>query len=212
MKNNTELTNELEQLYPLELQELLNNKDFNWIADEGYKRTSDGLIFTFSVVVTEDGEYRSHFWKLICNDRKMRISREDIFPTFSHYSEHILLSEFKGEWSELFFRKAAKHPEKVLCDIYGLHKEVFQNFFPIEKFVVSDLNQLCHLAGGCFSYGPMDILQYYYEILEKNGMEPYWLYTHQNGRGKNQELNKNLRLMLFGDSYFIGENFRFEKV
>ncbi|WP_079241395.1 hypothetical protein [Chryseobacterium indologenes] len=215
MEDYSALQEELELPFPEELKKLLTHKNLSEISLRAYEKDNEGsFIFTFSLTVTNNGLYDYHFWKLICEkNKRVKITPDELELHFSYYKEHFLLSEFREGVTELYFRKKSQNPDKLVSELYALHKKTFEDLFAIEKFLHADLNAVCHYAGGRFAEGPVSILKHYYALLEKHNMEPYYYQSEgEKRRGEERaEFFKDYKLVILGNTYCIGENFTFEK-
>lgn len=101
--------------------------------------------------------------------------------------------------------------------MYVHHRNAFGNFRVIEKFFNTEkkLNELCEMECGLFAKGPETYLEEYKSILEKQETQPYMYgnFKSKKWTGENWiEENSNLKLLLMGESFFIADEFKFERI
>ena len=172
------------------------------------------LHFTFSIFLGDINQNQTQCWKLqVLNYRDSKIDVDNMGGYFRFYCDHFLLSEFTDTKTELYFKKRALNPEKLLAAIYKIHNSVFGNYISLEKFINGgDLLNLCQANNGIFAHGPKHVLRYYYDVLQKAGAEPYYYgdFPAKNRNGEKWTLEENnLKLALLGGTYFIGTDFNF---
>ncbi|MDI9874058.1 hypothetical protein [Flectobacillus rivi] len=209
---------ELQNILPIELEEAFSSAEFE--NDGGLEICSieyleNELLFNFSFYLDELEERQRQYWQLKVNGYiESKIDNFGNFMTF--YSEHNLLAEFQDVETELYFKRKGDYPELLLTSIFELHTIVFDNLIPIEKFIQErQLFQLCKSETGLFAKGPKSILSFYFDMLQKAGKEPYYFGERKpqfwNGQ-KWAEYNSDLKLVLSGGTYIIGEEFNFMKL
>ena len=102
-------------------------------------------------------------------------------------------------------------------DLYVHHRSTFGNFRVIEKYFNTEkkLNELCEMEFGLFAKGPETYLEEYKSILEKQETQPYMYGNIKSKKWTGEkwaEENPNLNLLLMGESFFIADEFRFERI
>ena len=195
-----------------------NNGDFRVNA---IKFLGDDLYFDFSISTeTIDGQDEIQNWQMhVLKCRDSKIDFDNLEDEFRFYSDHFLLWEFTDKQVELYFKKGANNPELLFADIYILHHTIYKNLIPLEKFTNAsksyngnNLLTLCKADYGLFAKGPKRILEYYYNSLTYANTEPYYFGDRKPLKWDGKKFideNKDLKLVLLGSSYFIGQDFKF---
>lgn len=77
------------------------------------------------------------------------------------------------------------------------------------------MNELCEMEFGLFAKGPETYLEEYKSILEKQETQPYIYGNFKSKKWTGEEWieeNPNLKLLLMGESFFIADEFKFERI
>ena len=166
-----------------------------------YKGDDLKVLFTLSY---GDNERPEQFWQLdIIGIEKERFVRNWVtFPEI--YSDHFLLYEYIDNYIELYFNDKTSNPEKLLIDLYSSHSINYSSDlkFGIGINAPNGMLKLCSSDNGLFARGPKRILNEYAKCLTANGIRTNFISEIESDK-------KGLKLLLFGDSYFIGKNFKF---
>jgi len=211
---------ELYDILPTDLKETFQSLDYevggSLIANT-IKYLDNELLFDFTLFLGGIEQNENQIWQLqILNCLDSKISIENLAGYFNFYSDHFLLWEFLDNETELYFKKGANNPEKLLADIYSIHNSVFDNHIPLEKFLNGNsLLTLCRSGHGLFARGPKRILKYYFDCLTKAGKEPYYLGDNVATKWDNKKRgsgNKDLKVALIGGTFFIGSDFKFKRL
>ncbi|SEF53161.1 hypothetical protein SAMN05421847_0243 [Halpernia humi] len=209
-----------DEFLPLELKNIFESveyEDFGKLLIDSIEiNNQDNIHFNFTVNIEGDyseiGFNENHSWNLLINNcREYRIEDSRDFESFIYvYSEHILLSNFKEKWKELYFNGENKNVNQLFVEFYNLHKYTFDDFIAMDKFICNrNLTKLLNSNNALFARGPISILEEYFQLLKNGNKNPYYLETANNY--KNSEINKNLKIIFIGNNYFISENFEFQK-
>lgn len=123
---------------------------------------------------------------------------------FSFYSEHFLLYGLTDIHGDLYYNGKAKNPEKLLIDLYKSHLKTYYGDFPFAYGInaAMDIFKLCKDGSGMFARGPKKILEKYQVCLAKHEIQSNFVESSPKPEHK-------LKLLAFGESYFIGEDFLF---
>ena len=211
---------EIFNILPIELEEAFSSAEFE---NEGgldicsVEYLEKELLFNFSFYLDELDERKKQFWQLqVEGYRDSKIDLDNFGDFITFYTEHNLLAEFKDIETELYFRKKAENPERLLTNIYELHNIVFDNLIPIQKYLHGrKLLMLCKSDNGLFAKGPKSILKFYFDNLQKAGKEPYFFGETKPKYWDGEKWildNDDLKLALIGGTYFIGKDFNFKKL
>lgn len=201
-------------------QELLTITDSLNFEEDGYMLITsldyfaDDLNVEFIVNpggFEEDGR-KNQLWQLQAGNLKTEKLDVGWTQDLICYSDHYLLLDYTSYWTELYFRGKTADPNKLLADIYTTHKKAFDNWIDVEKYLSlkPDLLSLCSSGFGLFAKGPEDIMAVYEACLIAHGMNP-----HYSGKYKGPDSHLGdtpLKLLIFGDSYFIAESFEFTRI
>ena len=123
---------ELYDILPTDLKETFQSLDYevggSLIANT-IKYLDNELLFDFTLFLGGIEQNENQIWQLqILNCLDSKISIENLAGYFNFYSDHFLLWEFLDNETELYFKKGANNPEKLLADIYSIHNSVFGVF------------------------------------------------------------------------------------
>ncbi len=163
-----------------------------------------------------DMEVPNQLWEIqVRNIREERICNEWFYDV-QILMEHKLLDPYTEINTELYIKSKAKDPNELLKDLYVFHSESFGKFREIEKFFNTDktLEKLCEMNFGLFAKGPRTYLSQYMSILERQNTEPYLYGEIKSKKWTGEkwiEENPNLKLLLCGETFFIADEFIFEK-
>ena len=200
-----ELVNEL----PKELKEILNQIEY----------VEDGGILINSVELVDDnlevelilsfGAYDipNQIWRLNTTE----IKKEKIVINWATYpeiySDHFLLYEFLDSYVELYYNSKAIDSERLFIELYTKHEALFGKWIDFESYIYvpKGYSMLCSAQNGLFARGPKTILKEYEKCLISNGIKTTYI-------GEIESEYKMLKLLILGDSYFIGENFEFKRI
>ena len=162
------------------------------------------VLFTLSY---GDNEKPKQLWQLdIADIEKERFVRNWVtFPEI--YSDHFLLYEFIDNYTELYFKGSTSNPEKLLIELYNSHILNYSNDldFGLGINAPNGMLKLCTNDNGLFARGPKRILIKYADCLKANGIKTNFINEIESDK-------KNLKLLIFGDSYFIAKDFKFSMV
>lgn len=164
------------------------------------------LVVTFHLYPSSDRETKQ-VWKLtIKNIIDEKFTRSWTY-FFTFYSDHFLLYEFIEPHTELYFNGKATAPEKLFVDLYKSHLKTYSRDFHFAQGIngATDIFNLCKTTSGLFARGPKKIMEKYQICLAKHNIK-------SNFVGGIPKTDKNLKLLIFGESYFIGEEFLFTEV
>jgi len=164
------------------------------------------LVVTFNLYPSSDRQTK-HIWELkIINIAAENFSRS--WTThFSFYSDHFLLCELTDVKGDLYYNGKAKNSEKLFIDLYKAHLKTYYDNFPFAYGInaAMDIFKLCKDGSGMFARGPKQVLEKYQICLAKHNIQ-------SNFVGSSTKPENKLKLLIFGESYFIGEEFLFTEV
>ncbi|HEX7414833.1 MAG TPA: hypothetical protein VF411_12390 [Bacteroidia bacterium] len=144
------------------------------------------------------------FWNIEVTE----IEKEKIVIEWANYpeiySDHFLLYDFTDNYIELYFNGKTDNPEKLLIDLYKSHITNYNNDleFGLGINAPNGMLKLCTNDSGLFARGPKRILREYEKCLISNGVKTNYINEIESDK-------KNLKLLIFGDSYFIAKDFKF---
>ena len=211
---------EIQNILPSDLEEAFSSiayEEEGSIKVQSINFNDENSIVDFTIKNGYSDENETQNWQMqIFGYRTSKIDLENLGDQFYFYSDHFLLWEFIDKETELYFKKSSDNPEKLLVDIYNLHNYAFDNLIPVSKFINSyDVVSIGEAESGLFAKGPKQLLHYYYNILAKNNKEPYFYGDYEpmiwDGEKFNPE-EKNLKLALIGETYFIGKDIKFNRL
>lgn len=164
-----------------------------------------------------DEDIPNQLWEIQINNIREEEFQSEWFYDIQILSRHKLLEPYFEINKELYIKRKAENPDGLLKDLYVLHRKTFGDFRKIEKFFNTDksLDELCKMEFGLFAKGPQTYLNDYMTLLEKQNAEPYLYGAFKSKKWTGDrwiEENPNLQLLLFGESFFIADEFRFRRI
>lgn len=199
---------------PKELIDIFDSLEYEengYLEINSFDFIDDDAFFKFLLII-KDAELReSQLWQVkIENYRNFNIKFDNIDDYFTFYTDHIALKQYEKPSYELYFKSLGSNPERLYVDIIKLHRDVFNDFVST-KYINTDLLMLYNAKSGLFARGAKSILEYYYDILQKLGKEPY--FYKPNIIDEQDESKNNLyKLISLGSIFFIGTNFIFKRL
>jgi hypothetical protein len=198
-----------ENLLPAELNEVLNSPEFDddsGLLIQSLKFIEESLVITFAIKYLEDKEMPDELWNIIVNGIEEECVKTNWTQDINIYKSHALLLEYTDIHTELYFRRTTNRSQELFIDIFNSIRRLSKDKTFISKYIFSpvSIDKLSRQDYGLFARGPKTILKLYAECLSKYGIKPIFIGEYAK--------QKPLKLLIFGDSYFIGENFLFEKL
>ena len=123
------------------------------------------------------------------------------------YSDHCLLYDFLDNYSELYFNSKADNPERLFIDLYKTHVERCDKWIDFGVYINAPegIEKLCDSDSGLLASGPKRILEQYGKCLKIHGVKTKFI-------GEVPCDNKTLKLLILGNSFFIGADFEFKRL
>ena len=197
---------ELHDILPKELKVTLESLDYQedgGLLITGIKFLENNLRVDFTL--SFGGIDRpNEFWQIAIEGLK---KEKIVFNGASYlefYSDHCLLFEFTDNYIELYYNGKVDNSAELFIDLYQLHQARYHKFldFGIGINAPDGILDLCKRENGLFARGSKQILEQYAKCLANHG-------TKTNFIGEINKENTNVKLLLFGDSYFVAESFKF---
>lgn len=126
------------------------------------------------------------------------------------YSEHYLLWQFTDKQAALYVNGSSDSAEILAANFYAQHKANYGEWITLETHVPNLLG-VCASKQAQFAVGPKRILDVYASWLDKYDRRPYFFPSESFVQNSDSD-NKSLKLLTFGECYFIGKEFIFTKV
>lgn len=183
----------------------------------GINFEQNNAVLNFTLKLDYGNEVIFQNWKLVtANCVDLKIDFDEIEQYFEFYSEHFLLTEFEDFQTEIYTKNSTENSEKLLAKLFDLHYSKFENLFKIDKFIIEkNLLNRCKISNGIFARGPKTILDDYFTILKEFNTNPYYFGNQKPKiwKGENwEENNTKYKICVLGKNYFIGTDFKFEKI
>ena len=201
---------QIEEPLPKDIADLLDSPEFDDEAGlliESVEFSDADLRLTFSVRFFND-EIPKQLWQVTVTDVKEEYIKRGWTQNLAIYKKHILLLEYHDLNPELYFKGSTKNDERLFIDIYNSIRQLADNFNHISKYILPPerIKTLSNQNYGLFARGPKTILDIYANELIKQGIKPIFI-----GDGGLFNKDIHLKLLEFGESYFIGSDFIFER-
>jgi len=196
----------LKYLLPEKLEKILTSDDYyedGGMIISGLAYQDKDLILTINLYPNSNRQTKQIWVLKIINIAAENFSRSWT-TRFSFYSEHFLLYGLTDIHGDLYYNGKAKNPEKLLIDLYKSHLKTYYGDFPFAYGInaAMDIFKLCKDGSGMFARGPKKILEKYQVCLAKHEIQSNFVESSPKPEHK-------LKLLAFGESYFIGEDFLF---
>jgi len=137
------------------------------------------------------------------------------FENFETFKDHPLLWSHNQKHTSLYFGKAASDPHEVLSRLYSLHFRITKGWIPFDKFLNPNvpLIDLCKSTNGLLAQGPLTLLEEYMKLLDTLGMLPSIVgsYPPEGIKGHDGSEGSIPKVLIVGDSYFVGKTFDFSR-
>lgn len=196
----------IKNIAPSELESVLKNDEY--LEDGGMmisslNFTDKDLNLAFDVFINNTKKEK---WELkiteIVSERFIR----SWTTYFTAFSDHFLLYEYTDVFTELYYYGKSKNQEKLFLDLYRSHLKNYYDNLPFAYGINEsmDIFKLCKDKSGMFARGPKKILTQYQKCLATHGI-------NSNFVGETLRYDPNLKLLVFGESYFIGKDFIFTR-
>ena len=191
--------------------------DLTIILDSLEYQENGGLVITclnftnenlrvFFTLSYGDNQLPQQFWTLdVFGIKKEKVSTGwTVYPEI--YSDHFLLYDLTDDYVELYFNGNTENPEKLFCDLYKSHTVNYDNNLEFGYGInaPNGMLKLCTNDCGLFARGARRILAEYERCLKSHGIRTNYL-------NEVTSEDKDLKLLIFGESYFIGKDFKFSR-
>ena len=210
---------ELFNVIPEDLKEIFESLEYEEgdLIIQGINFIDDTMELNFSLKLDFGDSIKYQEWKLITeNCIDLKIDFDEIEQYFYFYDNHFLLEEFEGLQTELYIKNKSENPEKLFATLFDLHYTKFENLFKLDKFIIDkNLLNSCKRENRIFAKGPKNILENYFNILQKFETNPYYFGNRKQGNWNGSNFKENTikyKVCVLGKNYFIGSEFKFEKV
>jgi hypothetical protein len=201
---------------PYEINTILNSPEFDdeaGIIIESVKFDDKNILLVFSIRFAEG--IQQQFWQIIMDGvQEEKIVHEWIeFEPNSEpievYNKHFLLLEYTDNYTELYLKGTTQEPEALFIDVFESINVLYSERLEASKYVLplDEIKRLSVQEHGLFARGPKTILKIYEQCLIKYGIKPIFI-----GEREPSSENKSLKLLKLGNSYFIGNQFQFERI
>jgi hypothetical protein len=203
---------------PKELDKIFNEFDEDdfelYITKADFSGDNFIIDFVLDVQDINDRGEISQNWSIeAIGHRKNQISF-DFAENIEIKDDHPLLWDFTDLQCQLYFSGRCKEPTKLFYDLYSAHKSLFgqHKCFNISFGEETAYFKPFQYTNGLLTKGSKNLMQKYAECLKKNGLDfniigespaKYW-----DGKQFIEEA-KNLKLLVFGDTYIIAKDFSF---
>lgn len=158
-------------------------------------------------VVFSQSEEPELVWKISALNVEKEFFVRNWTERMELFTSHPLLNDFQEDYAELYYRGKTENSEKLFIDLFRLFSE--GNWKDI-KFgeginAPDGFLNLCNQETGLFARGSQSRLHAYASILQDNHIETNILTCKTNEE-------KHPKLLTLGDSYFIAQDFIFQRI
>ena len=197
-------------IIPKDLRDSLESEEFEEMGGglliDSIVFNGDDIEILFTIKYSSDTVSEQR-WKILVKNSATEIVTRNWAEYLEIFDDHFLLYEFHDNYVEIYFNNKASDPFKLLGDLVELHKFNFGDMLPFGFGLNTPTgwHDLCSTKNGLFARGPKRIIELYEKCLNKNGISTSLINEIHLDK-------KRRKLLLFGDSYFVGETFSFERL
>jgi hypothetical protein len=189
-------------------------EDGGSIEITGTDRFSDDLRVELAINTGIEGQRQ--LWEIQINGVRADSLKSDLANRIELFEEHPLLWPYNQFQTNLYFGQPTKRPYELFADVYQLHIQETKKWFSLDKFINKDVSiiELCKSPAGLFASGPIKLLEAYKTKLEMHEMNPTIVGGHHPKHWRNNqwvEEKDQLKVLVIGDSYVVGETFEFSR-
>jgi len=201
-----------------ELQDVFDSpafEDFGWARIRGFDHNGSGLVVRLKIGF-DDETVPSQNWQVRCSQVRGYRFTEAPVSSLQLASDHPLLLPFTEPHVQLSFRGQAPVPMAAVGTLWNTHEQATEGWIQLPHFLNPNLPllQLIASGSGILAEGPRLLLDQYAKALEPHGLE----FTRVGERapkrwegGRWQAEPSGLEVLLFGDSFVIGQGFTAER-
>jgi hypothetical protein len=143
-----------------------------------------------------------------------------IFSEFSARLEildtHPLLFDYKEQHGSLYYSGHCTEHYKLFADLFAAHLNICGTFIPFTQYLNNgkDFISVLKATSALLAKGPRNVLQQYGHCLQQYNLTYNLMGSslpkHWDGE-KYVEATPDIKLLLLGESYFVGEDFVFSR-
>ena len=196
-----------------ELDDILSTLEFEeggGIHITGTDWYSDDLRVEFAINTGIDG--KSQLWEIQINGVRTNLIKSDFADGIELFEEHPLLWPYNQLQTSLYFGRPTKRPYELFEGLYRVHLQETKKWFSFDKYINANVPiiDLCKSTTGQFASGPIKLLEAYKKELESHEMNPT-IVGGYNPEDSTKKEKAQLKVLVIGDSYVVGETFEFSR-
>lgn len=157
------------------------------------------ILFTVSLYDTHDEIQK---WKVTCIDFLDYRFTLDFVDDINLFTDHVLLWETNQEQCELYYRGTITDRNELVGALYNKHKEITSGWIDFDHYINQKLDWLFQGELGLVATGPKELINEYKKIFKERSLSVSTLRAWREPNNK--------KLIVFGKSYVIAEDFIFE--
>jgi hypothetical protein len=175
---------------------------------------SDDLRVEFAINTGIDG--KSQLWEIQINGVRTNLIKSDFADRIELFEEHPLLWPYNQLQTSLYFGRPTKKPYELFEGLYRVHLQETKKWFSFDEYINANVPiiDLCKSATGLLASGPIKLLEAYKKELESHEMNPTIVGGHNPEHSTNNQWiaeKAQLKVLVIGDSYVVGETFEFSR-
>jgi hypothetical protein len=164
----------------------------------------DDLIIDFTVFLYGTNQ-KVQQWRVSCRNLIDYRLLLDYIEDIDIFNDHVLLWEYHHNHCELYFREMPKKSRNnLIVDLFKKHKEITEGWVEFEIFLNEWSKWMYDSEQGLLASGPDLLIQEYNTVLQKHGVKTSII--------PSKKQTEECSVMIFGQSYVIASQFRFELV
>ncbi len=208
------------QVLPTEILEVLQEVEFENVGGINIERLeyldNNSLL---NLRIDTGSELPTQFWQItveniVSEKLERRWVYDNRFANIEIHTDHYLLWEFTKQHTSLYTKgNAISLPDQAGVVFYTKHMEQYGQWLPVETYLNSmGLFNAIKMPHGLFSQGPKKILSRYKKWLDELGVSTYFLELQGSVDDDAVGSNPDLKLLILGNSWFIGSQFLFRRL
>lgn len=191
------------------LQEQFYEDDIIFLTTKA-AHIAEHFSIDFSIMLQNDEGSTSQDWNIaISGYQKCHFTFEPAYELKLAY-EHPLLWEFTNAQAELYYSGKIIDSPALLYDLYCAHRSLFNSNVPFPFAEKTD--KLFQFSSGLFTTGPKQLLEHYGAILQKHGLDYSIRIDPASVSNPSLFGSNELSVLLLGDSFLVGEQFKFKRL
>ena len=193
----------------LEATDTARFEDFGSMNLESAKWLKGNLDLELAIYYDDTDDGSRELWALSCKTVYDYMLARAVRCGINYWrDEHPALAQFAEPLEHLYFGAPTDHPDRVLGKLLRVHRKVSDDWIPFDKYLntLIDMSDLIRSDYGQLAYGPLTLIDSYFDVLQEEGMRP------RRVGSPAKPIAPKAEMIHFGDSYVIARSFEAKRV